>query len=187
MKKRQLDHVLRAAGRITGETQFIIIGSQSLHGKAEDVADDILMSFEVDLIAKNSPDRTEWLNAIGVASPFHEEFGYYADPVDENTATLPVGWKERLVVLPPGDTKGVTGYCLEPHDLAISKLVANREKDERFVGQMIARGLIFPKVLLERLDATSISSAVKEQIRARIRRTSAGAAKRQGKLRKPPE
>ena len=32
MKKQQLDHVLRAAGRITGENQFAIIGSQSLHG-----------------------------------------------------------------------------------------------------------------------------------------------------------
>jgi hypothetical protein len=33
MNKQQLDHILRAAGRITGEKQFIIIGSQSLHGK----------------------------------------------------------------------------------------------------------------------------------------------------------
>ena len=32
MKKQQVDHVLRAAGRITGEKQFVIIGSQSLHG-----------------------------------------------------------------------------------------------------------------------------------------------------------
>ena len=29
MKKREVDHVLRAAGTITGEKQFIIIGSQS--------------------------------------------------------------------------------------------------------------------------------------------------------------
>lgn len=51
MKKRQVDHVLRAAGRITGERQFIIVGSQALHGKYPDVADQILTSFEVDLIA----------------------------------------------------------------------------------------------------------------------------------------
>ena len=52
MKKLQVDHVLRAAGRITGEKQFIIIGSQSLHGKHPDLADDIVRSAEVDLIAK---------------------------------------------------------------------------------------------------------------------------------------
>ncbi|MBL8376841.1 MAG: hypothetical protein JNM79_03150 [Burkholderiales bacterium] len=170
MKKRQLDHLLRAAGRITGETEFIVIGSQALHGKAEDIADEILMSFEADLIARNHPDRTDWLNVIGVASPFHEEFGYYADPVDEKTATLPAGWKQRLIPLPPGDNKGVTGYCLEPHDLAISKLVANREKDVAFVLQMIKRGLASKSVLLERLAATPAPDAVKEAIRARLQR-----------------
>jgi hypothetical protein len=54
MKKQQVDHILRAAGELTGEKQFVIIGSQSLHGKYPDLADDILRSFEVDLIAKNS-------------------------------------------------------------------------------------------------------------------------------------
>ncbi len=49
MKKQELDHVLRAAGRITGEKQFIIIGSQALHGKYPDLADDIVKSAEVDL------------------------------------------------------------------------------------------------------------------------------------------
>jgi hypothetical protein len=39
------------------------------------------------------------------------------------------GWKGRLVNLPPGDTGGVKGLCLEPHDLAIAKYAASREKD----------------------------------------------------------
>ena len=42
MKKREVDHVLRAAGRITGEKQCIIIGSQSLHGKYPDLADSLV-------------------------------------------------------------------------------------------------------------------------------------------------
>src|SRR2546430_6661587 len=75
MKKQQVDHVLRAAGRIAGEKQFIIIGSQSLHGKYPDIADEILTSFEVDLVASKNADRIEWQNAIGVDSPFHESFG----------------------------------------------------------------------------------------------------------------
>ena len=36
MKKQQVDHVLRAAGRITGQKRFIIIGSQALHGRHPD-------------------------------------------------------------------------------------------------------------------------------------------------------
>ena len=139
MKKQQVDHVLRAAGRITGEKQFIIIGSQSLHGKCPDVPDEILTSFEVDLIASKNTNRTEWLNVIGVDSPFHENFGYYADPVDVSTATLPKGWKGRLVNLPPGETEGVKGLCLDPHDLAIAKYAAAREKDLIFTHEL-ARG-----------------------------------------------
>ncbi|MEA2917989.1 MAG: hypothetical protein QOJ15_10070 [Bradyrhizobium sp.] len=92
MKKHQLDHILRAAGDITGQKQFVIVGSQALHGKYPNLADDIVKSAEVDLFAPRQPDATELLNEIGVDSPFHVTYGFYADPVDEGTAVLPKGW-----------------------------------------------------------------------------------------------
>src|SRR5215469_4516459 len=156
MKKREVDHALRAAGRITGEKQFIIIGSQSLHGKHPDVPDEILTSFEVDLIAPKNADRTAWLNGIGVESPFHETFGYYVDPVDGKTPILPKGWKGRLVNLPPGDTGGVKGLCLEPHDLAIAKYAAFREKDLIFTRELARRGLVSEERLLALLEQTPV-------------------------------
>lgn len=168
MKKQQLDQVLRAAGRITGEKQFVIVGSQSLHGRYPDAADEIVHSAEVDLIAKNAAQRTEWLNVIGQDSPFHEEFGYYADPVDETTATLPRGWKGRLVNLPPGDTDGVRGLCLDPHDLAISKYVARREKDRAFTRELARRALVDREQLLALVDKTRVSEDVRARIRADI-------------------
>src|SRR6202049_2659066 len=168
MKKQQVDHVLRAAGRITGEKQFIIIGSQSLHGKYPDVPDDILTSFEVDLIASKHADRTEWLNVIGVDSPFHETFGYYADPVDVSTATLPKGWKGRLVNLPPGETEGVRGLCLEPHDLAIAKYAASREKDLIFTRELAHRRIVSEGQLLSLLDQTPVDEHVRDRIRHQI-------------------
>jgi|SRR6266853_228276 len=170
MKKQELDHVLRAAGRITGEKQFIIIGSQALHGKYPDLADDIVKSAEVDLLAAKNPRRTEWLNAIGVYSQFHETFGYYADPVDEKTATLPKGWKSRLVNLPPGDTEGVKGLCLEPHDLAIAKYVAFRDKDLVFTGELARRGIVSEERLLTLLDQTQIDEHLRSRIRNQISR-----------------
>ncbi len=168
MKKQQVDHVLRSAGRITGEKQFIIVGSQALHGRHPDLADCIVRSAEVDLLAPKRPDRTEWLVAIGAYSPFHEEFGYYADPVCEETATLPKGWKGRLVRLPPGDTDGVHGLCLEPHDLAISKYAAFREKDLVFTRELARRGLLSKDQLLTLLEQTKLSDELRERIRARI-------------------
>src|SRR6266404_5599941 len=170
MKKREVDHVLRAAGRITGEKQFIIIGSQSLHGKYPDLPDDLVKSFEVDLIALKKADRTEWLEAIGAYSPFHESFGYYADPVDDKTATLPKGWKNRLVNLPPGETEGVKGLCLEPHDLAIAKYAASREKDLIFTRELAQRGLLSKDRLFSLLDQTPVDDAARERIRGQIER-----------------
>lgn len=170
MKKRELDHVLRAAGRITGEKRFVIVGSQALHGKHPDIADDIIKSAEVDLLAVKNPKRTEWLNAIGVYSQFHETFGYYADPVDERTAALPKGWKGRLVNLPPGDTEGVEGLCLEPHDLAISKYVASRDKDLVFTRELARRGIVSEERLLSLLDQTPVDEQVRDRIRNQIAR-----------------
>lgn len=168
MKKQQVDHVLRAAGRITGERQFIIVGSQALHGKHPDLADEILTSFEVDLIATNHLDRTEWLNVIGVDSQFHETHGYYADAVDTATATLPKGWRGRLVGLAPGDTEGVRGLCLDPHDLAIAKYVAFREKDLVFTRELVRRRIISREQLLSLLEQTEVTEEVRARIRARI-------------------
>lgn len=127
MKKQHVDRVLRAAGRTTGERQFIIIGSQALHGKYPDLPDEISFSAEVDLIAKGDPD-----------------------PVDMKTAILPKGWQGRLVNLPPGDTGGVTGLCLEPHDLAISKYIARREKDIEFTRELARHRLVEMDKLLVR-------------------------------------
>jgi hypothetical protein len=168
VNKRQLDHVLRAAGRITGEKQFVIIGSQSLHGRYPDLADAIVLSAEVDLIAARNPKQTELLNEIGVDSPFHQSYGYYADPVDMATATLPKGWRGRLVNLPAGDTEGVRGLCLEPHDLAIAKYVARRDKDIVFTRELARRHLLLRETLLARLDQTQVADDVRKRIRADI-------------------
>ncbi len=168
MKKQQLDHILRAAGDITGRKQFVIVGSQALHGTHPDLADEIMMSAEVDLFAPKEPDATELLNEIGVDSPFHVTHGFYADPVDEKTAILPKGWKGRLVNLPAGDTGGVRGLCLEPHDLAIAKYAAWRDKDKVFTRELARRGLVDRAKLLALLDATPVTAEHKTRIRAAI-------------------
>ncbi len=165
MKKLQVDHVLRAAGEITGENEFVIIGSQALHGACPDLADQMIRSAAVDLIAATNVDRTEWLNVIGQDSPFHEAFGYYADPVDDRTAVLPRGWEQRLVTLAPGDTGGVTGRCLEPNDLAISKYVAGRQKDRLFTRELAQRGITSRARLLELLVLTPIGGDLADGLR----------------------
>lgn len=126
------------------------------------------MSAEVDLIAMKNPQLTDLLNEIGVDSLFHQNHGYYADPVDLATAILPKGWKGRLVNLPQGDTAGVRGLCLEPHDLAIAKYAARRDKDVIFTRELARRGLVSRDRLLTLLDQTAVTADIRQRIREDI-------------------
>lgn len=165
MKKLEVEHILRAASRICDDKEFIIIGSQSLHGKYPDLADTILMSQEVDIISKNNSKNTDFLNAIGIDSPFHVQFGYYADPVDFSTAILPNHWKNRLVNFKiESDTNGAKAYCLEPHDLVVAKLAASRDKDRIFISALIERKLVDHEIVLLRIAETTVTNEQKAQM-----------------------
>jgi hypothetical protein len=102
--------------------------------------------------------------------------------VDESTATLPKGWKKRLVNLPAGASGEVVGLCLDPHDLAISKYVARRQKDLRFTRELARRGYTRRERLLELLQETPVADEIRSRIAADItadfRRTSGSRRKR---------
>jgi hypothetical protein len=72
------------------------------------------------------------------------------------------------VNLPPGDTEGVSGLCLDPHDLAIAKYVARREKDMVFTRELAARGIVQKPQLLALLAKTPIDADARERIRGDI-------------------
>jgi hypothetical protein len=80
-----------------------------------------------------------------------------------------------LVALKNENTRGCTGWCLESHDLAVSKVVAGREKDLEFVGALFAEGLARVEVVRERLVETGVDVGVRESIDGRLRRLEAAA------------
>jgi Nucleotidyltransferase of unknown function (DUF6036) len=84
---------------------------------------------------------------LGRYSQFDQTFGYYADGVSPETAALPQGWEARLIRVSNENTAGAVGWCLEPHDLAFSKLAARREKDLTFVTNLLRLNLIRPMQL----------------------------------------
>ena len=94
--------------------------------------------------------------SIGEGSPFHQTFGYYAHSVSVETAVLPEGWRQRLVPLHNQNTGGGIGLCLEIHDLAVSKLVAGREKDLDFISGLLRHRLILMDTIRARLKATAL-------------------------------
>jgi hypothetical protein len=64
---------------------------------------------------------------------------------------LASGWEDRLQPLCNFDGK-IIAHCLEIHDVAISKLVAGRDKDFEFLSGAISSGLISASILIERLE-----------------------------------
>lgn len=153
MNRLQLEHLIRAAATIADDEQLIVIGSQSVLGQFPDAPSELLVSVEADLYPKNRPERAELIDgSIGELSPFHETYGYYAQGVDAKTATLPAGWHDRLIAVSNPNTRGATGWCLEIHDLLLSKYVANRPKDHVFITGAIRHRLAQRQVLLERAN-----------------------------------
>lgn len=156
MTRDQLEHIIRAAASITKVADIIVVGSQSILGRYPGAPAVLRVSTEADVYPRDHPELADVIDgSIGELSPFHETFGYYAQGVDERTATLPARWAERLVPICTPGTAGATGWCLEPHDLAISKLIAGRDKDLRFCHDAAAHGLLDRLVLDERLAATA--------------------------------
>ena len=171
MRRSELEHLIRAAGDISGEREIIIIGSQSVLGQFPDAPVALLMSMEADLYPAARPELGDKVDgAIGEGSRFHETYGYYAQGVGPKTATLPAGWKRRLVRVKNKNTGNAAGLCLEVHDLAISKYVAGREKDREFTRELARHGMTDRQTLLHRLAATRLEPAVAKIVKARIAR-----------------
>ena len=169
MKRSQLEHLIRAAADIADDDEIIIIGSQSVLGQFPDAPAALCVSMEADVFPKNHPERWDVVDgSIGEASPFHETFGYYAQGVEEGTAVLPEGWRARLVPIRNAATRGATGWCLEIHDLVVSKYVAGREKDDVFIREAIRHGMLDRRTLEERLAATTMPEDRKRQLGAAI-------------------
>ena len=165
MKRAELEHVIRAASTIAADDEIVVIGSQSILGQFPTPPDELTVSNEADVYPRNHPERADLIDgSIGELSPFHDTFGYYAQGVGEETAVLPAGWQGRLIRLSTPATRGAVGLCLEVHDLLVSKYVAGREKDRRFVRAAIRHGLVRRDVLLERLATAPLDDARREHL-----------------------
>jgi hypothetical protein len=155
MKRSELEHILRASKTLTGQTEFIVIGSQSILGRFPDAPCELRQSMEADLYPRYKPElSSEIEGSLGRYSQFDSTFGYWADGVSPDTANLPPRWEDRLIPLSNQNTDGAIGWCLEPHDLAFSKLAARREKDLAFVRGLLKHRMIARTELLRRIESS---------------------------------
>jgi len=159
LKRSEFEHAIRAAASILGTDELMVIGSQALHATVSaELPEAAQRSVEVDVVALDDVEgrKADLIDgSIGEASMFHETFGYYAQGVSESTAVLPEGWRDRLIRFETPATNGVVAWCLEVHDLWISKVIANRDKDIEFCQALLTAGIVDKTVLQSRLETVN--------------------------------
>ena len=154
MRYDQLEHAIRAACDVAGDSELLIFGSQSILASFPEAPEALRASIEVDVQPKNRPEMTDYIDG-----------GFYVHGVSIEVATLPTGWLERAVVVSdPVRTRGGTGRCLEAHDLAASKLAAFREKDRVFVVTLLSERLIDGQVLIMRIRALPVTDEQRDKL-----------------------
>jgi hypothetical protein len=168
----QFHHGIRAAREVLrhqgASGALVIMGSQSILASYSAMVLDsaLMMSAEVDILPI-AADRDE-INrlsdhldgSLGQESHFHESFGFHVVGISSVTSVLPDGWIDRLIPEVDPSTEA-TGWCLDPHDLAVGKLIAGRPKDYDFVDILVAQRLVDPVVVREGLLAVDDARSVR--------------------------
>jgi hypothetical protein len=164
--REELEHAIRAACDVAQDDEVYVFGSQAILGQFPDAPAELRQSAEVDVSPRTRVDRVDAIDgAIGELSAFHREFGFYVHGLPIDAAKLPARWQRRVIaVQDPIATNGKTGLCLEPHDLAASKLAAFRDKDRDFVRVLLRDGLIKPTVLRARIRALPVTAGDRKRL-----------------------
>jgi hypothetical protein len=183
MRRAELEHVIRAAAVAGGDDELVIVGSQAVLGQFPEAPESMLVSREADIYPRNHPERGDEIEgSLGDGSYFDATFGYYAHAVGPETAKAPGGWEQRLIPIRNENTGGATGWCLEIHDLLLSKCAAGRERDWEFVEEALRYRLADPAELRSRAEDLPLAQAEIEAVQRMVegivaRATSRGSAR----------
>jgi hypothetical protein len=170
MNIEALLHVVRATHAITRCHSILVIGSQAILGHCLSRGYDFSFcdSMEVDIVPMpESPGLDLWNlvdGSIGERSMFHDTFGYYGHGVSSETAVFPPGWEHRMLCTSLSGTseEAFSVYFPSTEDLVLSKYIAGREKDLRFIEKVIAEQLVDEQKLLTLLALYPQETLVRE-------------------------
>ena len=165
MKREQFELALRLAGEVSKDSDFIVFGSQSILGSVARPPKTCLVSMELDLYPRRYPQATGLISTkLGTRSMFSQKNGFFVDCVTPDLVAFPSDWTERLITFRTKRTGGVTGWCVELHDAAASKLSAGREKDLNYVKALLKARLIKPLILKRRIATLPIGSSHRDDL-----------------------
>jgi hypothetical protein len=151
-----------------GLDEFVVIGSQAIHGEISDPPADLLQSMEVDMYPLADPDKADYIDgALGDGSSFEYTHGYFAHGVGPTTAKAPDGWMDRLVrvdVEPAVPGRNPVAYCMERHDTVLAKLVRGEQRDVDYARAAVRAGLLTMSVLESRTQDLPVDARIRGRV-----------------------
>src|SRR5258708_5348651 len=92
MRRRDLEHVIRAAADIADDDEIIVIGSQAILGQYPDAPRELCVSSEADVYPKNKPERTDLIDG-SIGGGWRPLSNRVAAGIDTPRRT-PVRWRD---------------------------------------------------------------------------------------------
>jgi hypothetical protein len=160
LRKDQLILGVLEAAKLIRSTDFVIIGSQAVHGTFPDPpVDAVARSIDVDLFPIDYRESmfVPMHAELGFESEFFDKHGFYVEIVRPVLPRFPAGWRERAttqvagIIEIAGEQREVRIIFPEIHDLAASKLAIGRDQDKDFIRGIVALGLVQRDILEQRI------------------------------------
>ncbi len=173
MLRADLDHLVLAAASAAGESEIVVLGSQSLLGTVADPPPETVRSPGAELYPLARADKAALIDAeLGDGSHFHATYGYFAHGARPETVKAPYGWRYRLVAVEAGKLPGmsapVAAFCLEPHDLVLARCAAGTVGDWEFAERALRAGIVQTWRLFAAVDDLPLDAAHREHVRAML-------------------
>jgi hypothetical protein len=162
MRKRDVFDIILKAAEVSGYTEFVIIGSQAVHGTLPDPDIDVVIgSNDVDTYPSHGYGETslvyeELMLRLGQDSDYHIATNVYIEAVPANLARFPADWRGRAIteIVGAAEINGescdVNAIFPEIHDLTVSKLSIRRQKDLEFLQGVVDLNLVDHETLCQR-------------------------------------
>jgi hypothetical protein len=151
VRKQNLFNLTAEVRKIIGDLP-VIVGSQAVFAVTDYPPEIARLSVECDflLIGESFKFRDEITKNLGIFSQYRLQSGVHADGLGRATVVLPEDWEKRLVELKNDDNETIA-FCAESHDVAVSKLMAGREKDFEFLRAAFESDYLEIEILIERV------------------------------------
>jgi hypothetical protein len=160
MELSDLQELFAEARKLTGQDEFVVVGSLSILGivKGSDVPAPMLMSIDVDCFTRHGPEQVEAVHgALGAGSAFEASHGFYLDWISPKVPTLPRQWEHRLLRIPM--EQGIVAFFLDPNDAAVSKYARGESRDREWIQAGLQAGLLSAPIIESRFRETEFFDA----------------------------